>query len=1339
VGTPSRLPISVRKVIAAAPGSFSALGRIARAWSSHASRAVARPAFLAALMALMVPAGILIVYSELKATSPNLITVNTVIDDNTPGDGQCSLRKAINNSNSLGTDTTGGDCAVATGTDTVNFSVSGTIVLGSNLAGITNSLPNSLTIDGTGQTITIYGGNAYRFLSINQGATVNLNDLTIANGLGATGTSGSGGGVDNGGLLSVTNCTFSGNAASPNWAGGGIENGVGATANVANSTFIGNTSDGGGAINNDGTLAVVNSTFSDNSIVGNPEFLGGGAIRQSDIAEVATVTDCTFSGNAAPPGDGGAIANYAGFYGSHVLTVTNSIISESTTGGDCAGTNTDAGYNISDDSTCGFSGTGANGLTIGDNANPLLDTNGLQNNGGFTQTIALQSGSPAVAAVPIAQCTISTDQRGAVRPATGYSACDIGAFEFGSPTFPFPGSIVPTSGGNAGSVTVTIQIQQLQSGATFALTAGPSSIVGTNTTTLPTGAFQTTFNLEGATPGYYSLTVTPATGSPITLPDVFLVESGGGSNVQTNVVGSPVFRVGSVQGFQTYLVSYTNTGENDAGPTAISVSFPPFMTGTILSSPGPVTPGETDDGNSVLSVSLPSVPLYTSGWLTLQMEVPNPTSVTPHELFDIVAWADPLPPLSSSPSSVITRLQAQAAGGACPNVTCNGGGAGEVLAGTQECTIRQNLLNGGDGIVVPNCPCTLPPGSGPEELGCDGPMCPDDPADVPEICQSGCTDVSNLESYTITQLEAVNSAFESAAPGCSLEITGGSECDMHSIATCSHSNGYSVDLSVSGPPEYECTLDDLSSLFYDSPNCTDGGTVTVNGQVLTRQYCTFLPNALPLTLLDETSDGHWHMQAPDQDSGDGGGGDCCINASCPRRKIILPGDPNDKAGPLGAGTQQYVSGQQPLPYTVFFENEASASAPAQQVIVSDPLDGTNLDLSTLSLGPIIFGNNVVTPPPGVSQYSTQVDLRPNQNLIVGISAGLDLGTGVLTWQFTSLDPSTGLPTTDPALGFLPPNTSPPQGQASVFFTANPTQGTVTGSQIQNQATVVFDALSPISTSTWLNTIDSTPPTSQVTILPATESSSTFPVAWSGTDVGSGVQNYTIYVSDNSGPFVPWITKTVLTSDTYQGTEGHTYGFFSQAQDAVGNVEPLKTKADTTTGVLAPTPTATATATATMTATPTATATATATPTATATATMTATPTATATATTTATATATVTATPTPVPVKLRIKPTSLKFGTVTVGDHAGPKNVTVTNPNKKKRGITVLMEGLSGAGNPYSVTNGCDMPLAPGAKCTIGVTFAPSDAGEQNATLMIIDNAEHEPQSVKLTGKGKNK
>jgi hypothetical protein len=64
--------------------------------------------------------------------------------------------------------------------DTINFSVSKTIEISNNV-GIGNSL---LTIDGTGQSITISGGaanyNGGAFV-VNGGATLNLNALTFSN------------------------------------------------------------------------------------------------------------------------------------------------------------------------------------------------------------------------------------------------------------------------------------------------------------------------------------------------------------------------------------------------------------------------------------------------------------------------------------------------------------------------------------------------------------------------------------------------------------------------------------------------------------------------------------------------------------------------------------------------------------------------------------------------------------------------------------------------------------------------------------------------------------------------------------------------------------------------------------------------------------------------------------------------------------------------------------------------------------------------------------------------------------------------------------------------------
>src|SRR5579872_4541308 len=122
---------------------------------------------------------------------PGVLIVNTISDETVSGDGFCSLREAINNSNSPGTDTTGGDCAIGTGTDVITFSVSGTITLGSTLPAIANTT----TIDGTGQTITVDGASSYQVLLVNSGASLNLQNLTVADGFVAGG--GHGGGIFN--------------------------------------------------------------------------------------------------------------------------------------------------------------------------------------------------------------------------------------------------------------------------------------------------------------------------------------------------------------------------------------------------------------------------------------------------------------------------------------------------------------------------------------------------------------------------------------------------------------------------------------------------------------------------------------------------------------------------------------------------------------------------------------------------------------------------------------------------------------------------------------------------------------------------------------------------------------------------------------------------------------------------------------------------------------------------------------------------------------------------------------------------------------------------------------
>ena len=104
-----------------------------------------------------------------------------------------------------------------------------------------------------------------------------------------------GGGVYNGGILTLTDCTFTGNSASD--AGGGLRNENAAT--VTGCTFTGNTSTYGGGVYNlvNSTLALTNCILTANSV----SSLGGGM----DNGGAATLTNCTFTGNDAGSLGGG--------------------------------------------------------------------------------------------------------------------------------------------------------------------------------------------------------------------------------------------------------------------------------------------------------------------------------------------------------------------------------------------------------------------------------------------------------------------------------------------------------------------------------------------------------------------------------------------------------------------------------------------------------------------------------------------------------------------------------------------------------------------------------------------------------------------------------------------------------------------------------------------------------------------------------------------------------------------------------------------------------------------------------------------------------------------------
>lgn len=291
-------------------------------------------------------------------------------------------------------------------------------------------------------------------------------------------------------------------------------------------------------------------------------------------------------------------------------------------------------------------------------------------------------------------------------------------------------------------------------------------------------------------------------------------------------------------------------------------------------------------------------------------------------------------------------------------------------------------------------------------------------------------------------------------------------------------------------------------------------------------------------------------------------------------------DPNDLIGPAGYGSANFVRGDLGiLPYRINFENDATASAPAQRVTVSNPLS-SNFDYDTFTLSEIGFGDTLVDIPADAQHFETTVSMTYNDKAFdVFIEAGLDSATGEVFAIFQSLDPTTMLPP-DALTGFLPPEDGTGRGQGHISYTIKPKANLASGTEIRNVALIVFDGNPSIATDQVdphdpaagrdpnkqaLITIDAGTPTSSMPALPATMNSASINLSWPGQDEanGSGIVGYDVYVSDNGGAYSPYLTNTLLTSTKYWALPGHLYSFYAVAIDGVGHRQSIYTPVSTT--------------------------------------------------------------------------------------------------------------------------------------------------------------------------------
>ena len=360
-------------------------------------------------------------------------------DDNSPG----TLRYVYNN------------CSDG---DEITFNLSSgneTITLTSEL-----SITKSLTIDGSNTSgsgtpvtikVTAPGTSTYRVFKIDaSGKTIALSNMTINGGDVSSLSWDVGGGIFlKAGSLSLDFVNIDG--AEANYGGGIYIHGGATITTLSNSTISGNSAYFGGGIfiHSNATLtSLINSTICGNTISSD-----GGGIYINENATLTTLSNTTINGNTSSAGTGGGIYLQ---YGGVITTLSNSTISGNTAlNGGCGiavdgtitiqntiiadnttqdyylknqGSTTNNGYNIVENSNYTFNATGD---ITGEQANLFgtgMSSQSLSDNGGPTQTLAIESGSVAIAAGSY-DSNIPTDQRGKPRH---NPISTIGAYEFDS-------------------------------------------------------------------------------------------------------------------------------------------------------------------------------------------------------------------------------------------------------------------------------------------------------------------------------------------------------------------------------------------------------------------------------------------------------------------------------------------------------------------------------------------------------------------------------------------------------------------------------------------------------------------------------------------------------------------------------------------------------------------------------------------------------------------------------------------------------------------------------------------------------------------------------------------
>ncbi|WP_460200674.1 putative Ig domain-containing protein, partial [Scytonema sp. NUACC21] len=272
-------------------------------------------------------------------------------------------------------------------------------------------------------------------------------------------------------------------------------------------------------------------------------------------------------------------------------------------------------------------------------------------------------------------------------------------------------------------------------------------------------------------------------------------------------------------------------------------------------------------------------------------------------------------------------------------------------------------------------------------------------------------------------------------------------------------------------------------------------------------------------------------------------------------------------GPIGYGNDNIIPVGTTLPYTIRFENAATAPTAVSSVQLVTKLDD-DLDERSFQLGGIKLGDIQVNIPGGRSSFQGDFDFIATKGFILRVSAGIDLPTKTASWLLEAIDPETGNVIKNPNVGILLPNDANARGAGFASYTIAPLNNGATGTEITSTAKVIFNTSAPIDTNLTVSKIDGAAPTATITATPlgsnnsatnnlplvAVSGSTDYRVKWNATDDsnGSGVKHVTVYVAENGGDFIVWKSQTIDTEAIFNGKATSKYEFLVLATDNAGN-------------------------------------------------------------------------------------------------------------------------------------------------------------------------------------------